>query len=280
MTSQDGRSFFELVPAEIRDQIYDATMFQNIHREKVIFKFMAPCPHLRLVSRQFKDEYDARSEWGTNLEVSFRRISARQLQPPNAPGLALRYTSIRLNCLLGKHTLICKRSDWDNIAFACKDLILQLAPEGLQHVEVYLVWDSVCMLKDYASQRSTRFLNRLNYLIQNPAYNERVDVRDSGIVFDLKLRYGGLPLLNTAMRSKCDVLGAERLKEPVTLGVWSAKDGYFQLDDDRTDEYLRMETVVEAAIQAASARVTSSVDAEMNISEDQIWQEEVRLEQL
>jgi hypothetical protein len=136
------------------------------------------------------------------------------------------------------------------------------------------------MLKDYASQRSTRFLNRLNYLIQNPAYNERVDVRDSGIVFDLKLRYGGLPLLNTAMRSKCDVLGAERLKEPVTLGVWSAKDGCFQLNDDRTDEYLRMETVVEAANQAASARVTSSVDAEMNISEDQIWQEEVRLEQL
>ena len=55
MTSQDGKSLFEILPAEIRDQIYDATMFQNTQRQKVNFHFRSPRPHLRLVSRQSKD---------------------------------------------------------------------------------------------------------------------------------------------------------------------------------------------------------------------------------
>ncbi|GAB7332431.1 hypothetical protein MBLNU13_g04237t2 [Cladosporium sp. NU13] len=175
MTNQDGKSFFELVPAEIRDQIYDATMFQTIQRQKVNFQFKAPCPHLRFVSRQFKDEYDARSVWGTNLEVSLR-------------------------------------------------------------------------------------------------YDVREDISDSGIAVALKLRYGGIPLLNTSVRSKCDVLGAELLKEPVTLGVWSAEDDCFLLDEDVTSERLKLETVVEVAIQAETVKDQVSNDGEVDIFEDQIWQ--------
>lgn len=181
MTNQDGKSFFELVPAEIRDQIYDATMFQTIQRQKVNFQFKAPCPHLRFVSRQFKDEYDARSVWGTNLEVSLRQASAKRMRTPHAPGLASRYTSIQLNCLLGKHSLTCKWSDWGDVALACYRLILRLAPEGLQHLEIYLVWDSVRMLKGYASQPPTGFLYRLNYLIKHPEYDVREDISDPGI---------------------------------------------------------------------------------------------------
>ncbi|GAB7332432.1 hypothetical protein MBLNU13_g04237t1 [Cladosporium sp. NU13] len=201
MTNQDGKSFFELVPAEIRDQIYDATMFQTIQRQKVNFQFKAPCPHLRFVSRQFKDEYDARS-----------------------------------------------------------------------HFEIYLVWDSVRMLKDYASQRPTGFLYHLNYLIEHPGYDVREDISDSGIAVALKLRYGGIPLLNTSVRSKCDVLGAELLKEPVTLGVWSAEDDCFLLDEDVTSERLKLETVVEVAIQAETVKDQVSNDGEVDIFEDQIWQ--------
>jgi hypothetical protein len=100
----------------------------------------------------------------------------------------------------------------------------------------------------------------------------REDLSESGIVIGLNLRYGGLPPLNTAMRSKCDLLGAELLKKPVTLGVWSAKDGCFQLDDDGISERLRLETVIEAAIQAETGKGQVSDDREVDMFEDQIWQ--------
>jgi len=272
MTSYVGKPFFELLPAEIRDQIYDATMFQNIQRQKFNFQFQAPCLHLRLVSRQFKDEYDSRSIWGTNLKVSFREASAKRFWTPHAPRLASKYTSIELNCLLGKHSLACKWSEWEDAAVACYRLILRLAPEGLQNLEVYLVWDSVRMLKDCASQRPPDFLHRLNYLIKHPEYGVREDISDSGIVIELKLRYGGIPLLNTPVRSKCDALGAERLKEPVTLGVWSAENDCFLLEEDGISERLRLETVVEAAIQAETGKGQLSDDGVVDISEDQILQ--------
>lgn len=272
MTSQDGKPFFELVPAEIRDQIYDATMFQNVQRHKVNFQFQAPCLHLRFVSRQFKDEYDARSIWGTNLKVSFRQASAKRMGPPHAPRLASRYTSIELNCLLGKHSLACRWSEWEDAAVACYRLILRLAPEGLQHLEIYLVWDSVRMLKDCASERPTGLLYHLDYLIKHPEYGVREDISDSGIVIDLKLRYGGIPLLNTPVRSKCDVLGAELLKEPVTLGVWIADDECFLLDGDGISERLGLEIVIEAAIQAETGKGQVSDDGEVDIFEDQILQ--------
>jgi len=272
MNSQDGKSFFELLPAEIRDQIYDATMFQDMKREQVDFHFIAPCPHLRLVSRQFKDEYDARSIWGTHLGASFRQASAKRMRALNAPGLASRYTSIQLNCLLGKHLLGREWSDWHNVALVLNRFILRLAPKDLQHLEVYLVWNSVRMIKHYASQGPHELLYSLNYLIQHPEYTVREDISNSGIVIGLKLRYDGLPPLNTAMRSKCDLLGAELLKEPVTLGVWSAEDDCFLLDEDGISERLRLETVVEAAIQAETGKGQVSDDGEVDIFEDQIWQ--------
>lgn len=109
--SQNGKSFFELLPAGIRDQIYDATMIQDMKREQVNFHFIAPCPRLRLVSPQFKDEYDARSIWGKYLDASLRQSSAKRMRAPDAPGLASRFISIQLNCLLGKHLLGRKWSD-------------------------------------------------------------------------------------------------------------------------------------------------------------------------
>jgi hypothetical protein len=65
---QGGKLFFELLPPEIRDQIYGATMEQNIRRKHLNFDFIAPSPHLHLVNRLFKDEYNKRSTWGTMLK--------------------------------------------------------------------------------------------------------------------------------------------------------------------------------------------------------------------
>lgn len=282
--NQNGKSFFELVPQEIRDQIYDATMLQDIRTKQLNFRFKAPCLHLRLVSRRFKDEYDERSIWGKNLEVSFRATS--QSRHPKAPRLAARCTSIQLNCLFPKNPHGRERS-LGSIAHMCYGLMLRLAPEGVRQLEVCLVWNSVRMLSEYASHSSYRFHHRINHLIQDPysmihipaLYETRAtDISSSGIVAGLKLQYGGIPPLNTLLRSKCDVLGAGILKHPVTLGTWSVDDDCFLLDDDGISKRLRMETVVESATQAVSAKDHVSENLEIDISEDHIWQQEVDTE--
>lgn len=57
-TIKNSKSFFEIIPREIRDQIYGLTFDHDIERQHFTFQFQASCPHLRLVSRQFKEEYD------------------------------------------------------------------------------------------------------------------------------------------------------------------------------------------------------------------------------
>jgi hypothetical protein len=61
------------------------------------------------------------------------------------------------------------------------------------------------------------------------------------------------------------------------LDVWSGKDNCYLLDEDGISESLRLETLVEAATKV-HVKDQSSGDAEINISEEPIWQEEVDFE--
>jgi hypothetical protein len=247
-TDQGGKSFFEILPPEIRDQIYDFTMFQDIQREDFNFRFRAPCLHLRLVNRQFKNEYDKRPMCETTLEASFPTDFPEPIRYIDAPGLAARCTSLQLNHLFQKGPHAHEMAPgW--FAIECCRVMLRLAPISLQHLDIYLVWDSVQLLKDYVF---SQFSNQLHHCITHMVKGQYDS--NHGLVPSLKLRYGGISSSNTSMRSKCDVLGAELLIQPATLGTWSVKDRCFLLDDDRINERLRMETLVEAATEAVMVR--------------------------
>jgi hypothetical protein len=248
-TDQDPRSFFGLLPPEIRDQIYDATMFQDIQREHLNFRFKAPCPHLRLVSRQFKEEYDRRSIWGTVLEVSFL-ADLSESGYPGKPGLAARCTSLQLNYLFERDSHAHEYMPY-GFAIACYRITLHLVPRGLQNLNVHLIWNSVRMLQDYLSSEVS---NRLHCYIDRTVWNHysclhgarrrrmREHISNPGGITHLKLQYGGISLSDSSMRSKCDILGAELLKKSVTLGAWSGKDNCYLLDEDGISERLRLET--------------------------------------
>jgi len=66
-------------------------------------------------------------------------------------------------------------------------------------------------------------------------------------------------------------LGAENLKHAVTLRT-CVDDDCFLLDVNMISKRLRMETVVDVATQAVSMEDHLSENAEINLSEDQIWQ--------
>jgi hypothetical protein len=65
-----SKSFFDMFPREIRDSIYEHTFDHGMTPHLYHMRFQAPLPHLRLVSRQFKQEYDEQSPTNTSLFVT------------------------------------------------------------------------------------------------------------------------------------------------------------------------------------------------------------------
>lgn len=67
---RDGKTFFEVLPRELRDRIYEFTFDHNIKDTYYRYQFKAPRPHLRLVSRQFMHEYDEQTPDNSTLFVT------------------------------------------------------------------------------------------------------------------------------------------------------------------------------------------------------------------
>jgi hypothetical protein len=77
--SNGSKSFFDTLPREIRDNIYDYTLDHEVTRHSYHMRFKAPFPHLRLVSRQFKHEYDERSPSNAELVVTDQTLPFHEL---------------------------------------------------------------------------------------------------------------------------------------------------------------------------------------------------------
>lgn len=98
-TSVSGKSFFEVFPRELRDKIYDFSFDHEAERYDYNMQFSAPFPHLRLVSRQFKQEYDQLLPSKTTLVVSdhntkFHGVCPRLGRVIYVPSLATRCTAL------------------------------------------------------------------------------------------------------------------------------------------------------------------------------------------
>jgi len=82
--NKDGKTFFEVLPRELRDRIYEYTFDHDISDDYYRYQFKAPLYHLRLVNRQFMHEYDEQTPNDTTLFVSactnqFERIDSSLL---------------------------------------------------------------------------------------------------------------------------------------------------------------------------------------------------------
>lgn len=98
-TGIHGKSFFEVIPRELRDAIYDLTFDHGTMSNSFEIEFRAPLPHLRLVSRQFKQEYDEQSPRDATLVISnhslwFQHHACQTPRFPILPQLATRCTAM------------------------------------------------------------------------------------------------------------------------------------------------------------------------------------------
>jgi hypothetical protein len=111
-----SKSFFEILPQEIRDSIYEHTFDHEVTRHSYHMRFQAHLPHLRLVSRQFKREYEKRSPSNTEPVVTDQTLPFQELYPDT--GLVLSFlpppfTSRRAHGLfpLAPSSFSCPQSD-------------------------------------------------------------------------------------------------------------------------------------------------------------------------
>jgi hypothetical protein len=155
--NKKGKSFFEIAPQEVRDLIYDATFHHEAKRGHVTSNFDAPCLHLRLVSRQFKDEYDKQTPKRTKLVLCFDAeivpLRSRRLST-FVPALAIRCTLIELRYLAHKFQLFDgygeRSQNFAAFSALCMGLVMSMThPRSL---EIRLIWDSVSVFEDFATQ--------------------------------------------------------------------------------------------------------------------------------
>lgn len=101
----DGKSFFDLLPRELRDRIYEYTFDHDIRDEHYRYRFRAPQPLLRLVSRQFMHEYDEQTPHNTTLSVTActNQFERTQFDPlVEIPPLAARCTVADVTLYIGE----------------------------------------------------------------------------------------------------------------------------------------------------------------------------------
>jgi hypothetical protein len=261
--NKEGKSFFEIAPRELRDLIYDATFHHEVKSGAVTSIFEARCLHLRLVSRQFKDEFDKRKPKHKKLVVCFDADLAHLRSPRLSafvPSLAARCISVEVRYLAHNFQLFdgCRQRSENFSAFSV--LCMQLA-EGmvnLRNFKILLIWDSVRTLETFAatcqhtatkhtcvSTSLRRILSAENYIARRtPGASNK-----SWVFRNFRLLHRGLASIGPPGGFDFDVPRIKLLKKPVVLGIWTDHYNQFLV----RGEGIRDRRMVEVAIEAKKA---------------------------
>ena len=250
--NRDGKSFFEVLPRELRDCIYEHTFDNDMKDHCYRYRFRAPQPHLRLVSRQFMHEYDEQAPHDTALFVTGRNdrlicIPYGLLGDSAPPRLAGRCTSACTVQNIGETDVF--QEDIDNE----KDRVLRSLDErindfcdfiesfpSLQQVDIQFNLNFVQSF-DIVYERMTDFLDAFRHE-NGESYlspNVLVEVRH------LNLNFPFLPVSLTS-----GVQDFDALKYPATLATFYYSHGC----EEETTMYeveIEQSGEVEAALLAA-----------------------------
>ena len=253
--SRDGKSFFDVLPRELRDRIYGYTFDHDSMDDYYKYNFKAPLPHLRLVSRQFVHEYDEQTPCDATLFVTGRNVRhGCPWEGPTkqrAPRHASRCTSAEMVLHVGETdgysedvndeqyrvrlSLLCRCHQVHNI-MACLDLLQEAKIQlNLNFVQSFdLVYEYMCYWLDEF---------RYDHGDANGQYT-----RSKNITVELRqldLSYPNLPIYLTS-----DIQDLDILKESATLAIFYDTSCY---PERKTvfDAEIERRGAVEAAVLAA-----------------------------
>lgn len=213
--SRDGKSFFEILPRELRDRIYEYTFEQEVDTQDFVYQFAAPLPHLRLVSRQFKAEYDEQSPTNTTLVVvdknprtqcTFGTFHLREkVRHMSFPKLATKCTTLHFN----QHLMDYPRNPANVVrARQCETAELMKCLPHLQRSHIVL---------------SFILLENLDEIIHSHDFHKhllRSHFVSADLDFKFELQYLGIELPPSRLFPEHVIQKAKPLKDPVILVVW------------------------------------------------------------
>jgi hypothetical protein len=223
--NSDGKSFFDVLSRELRDRICGYTFDHDSTDVYYNYKFKAPLPHLRLVSRQFVHEYDEQTPSDATLLVSGRNdrntCPWEGLTKQMAPRLPTRCTSAEMVLHVGETdgysedvndeqywvrlSLQCRCHQLHNI-MACLDLLQEAKIQfNLNFVQ------SFDLVYEYMGYWLDEF--RYDHGDENGQYT-----RSTNITFELRhldLSYPNLPICLTS-----DIQDLDILKKSAKLAVF------------------------------------------------------------
>jgi hypothetical protein len=226
--SGDGKSFFEVLPRELRDRVYEYTFDHDIADGLYRYQFRAPHLHLRLVSRQFMHEYDEQTLDDATLFVTpctdqftyaydymYSRVTDR------VPRLASRCTALDVSQYVGE-----TNNFFDDIN---DEEYRVLSSLGERIGDLVLLIERLHRLRDVNIRFSLNFAQDFDrvygymevYLNDYPYQYEQSNMdcsRLPNVTIELRhldLNYSNLPSCLTP-----DVPGSDILKQPATLATF------------------------------------------------------------
>jgi len=247
--NSDGKSFFDVLPRELRDRIYEYTFDHDTEDHFYRYYFSAPQPHLRLASRQFMHGYDEQTQTDATLHVvgrnervtyiydSPKERSLHPLRPGGTSAEMSQYVGeadflvddVASEHYLVRHSLLYRINDFS-------DFILRL--ELVREVKIQFNFNFV---KSFESlyEHICCFVECFQYDREEVSANITIELRH------LELSYPNLPICLNSEIQDLDIL-----KRSATLMTFYYTHG---ISGERTtyDAVIERRRTVEAAVLAA-----------------------------
>jgi hypothetical protein len=252
--SNGSKSFFDILPRELRDDIYDHTFDHEATLPEIYhMRFQAPLPHLRLVSRQFKHEYDERSPKDTTLFVTDQRLPSKKLPFVDKASMLLPRLATRCTVLHFTHNLqdqtVMEAGDilGRRVAWFCGPLGHWLAFR-LPHLQDVHIKCSFNFVQNLAK---SRLHFRPREVLRRLAREYMRHLSKLGIVTRIEWSHLGISSHGIPSQLMLDLPSLESLTESVALGRYERPSRCFDTKWELHEDLIEQRSAAEAVFLAA-----------------------------
>jgi hypothetical protein len=251
----DGsKPFFEIFPQELRDSIYDCTFDHEVTRHSLHMRFQAPLPHLRLVSRQFKHEYDERSPKDASLFVTDQRLPLQELYLDARlvlPQLATRCTVVHFTQNLRDQAVEAPMELIDELRSYCDsiDWYFELDVTRLRDIHVKVNFNFVQNLERLLSHCGEASV--CDWFAERYGPREIYQISSGRRTTTFEFSHLGMSSHSVPGPLMLDLPSSEAIIQPATLGKCECRDTSEEFEMKFHEDVIEQRSAAEAVFLAA-----------------------------
>jgi hypothetical protein len=251
----DGnKSFFEIIPRELRDSIYDYTFDHEVTCNSYHMRFQAPLPHLRLVSRQFKHEYNERSPTETSLFVTDQRLPFKEPYLDARlvlPQLATRCTAVHFTLNLRDQAVEAPKELMEELRFFCDSIewYCELDVTRLRDIHVKANFNFVQNLERLLSYCGEAYV--CDWFAERYGPREIYQISPGRRTTTVEFSHLGLSSHSVPGPLMLDLPSSEAITQPATLGKCECRDTSEEFEMEFHEDVIEQRSAAEAVFLAA-----------------------------